>query len=121
MRPSTMAVLAAYQVLHPDDAKPPLEIEERNYELVRAALQAADRVDPPISQEFQERLRILRAVAIYRGAIALRAAEVVATGGARSQPVQLVLEAMAILTAAESHLGTAPYPEGGNADQLVAL
>lgn len=114
-----MAVLAAYQILHPDDAKPPLEIEDRNYELVRAALQAADRVDPPISHEFQERLRIMRAVAVYRGAIDLQAAYI--ARGAVAQPMQVVMEALGILTAAESHLGAAPYPEGGNADQLVAL
>lgn len=109
-RPSTVAVLAAYQVLRPSDASPPLAISDGDYDLVSRALQAADQVDPPISQEFQERLRIMRAVAIYRGAITLQAAYIIA--GSPQKEIQLVLESMAILTAAESHLGAAPYPEG---------
>lgn len=116
-RPSTMAVMAAFQVLRPNDANS-LNMDDNDYDLVRRALQAADRADPPIRQEFQERIRIMRAVAIYRGAVTLQAAYIIASaaGVGESQgkhPMEVVLEAMGILTAAETHLGAAPYPEGG--------
>lgn len=118
-RPSSLAILAAHRVLYPEGG-------EGNVELVAAALRAADRIDPPITQEFQERLKIMRAVALYRGAIGLQSAYIIASAAGIGEPhgrppMQCVLEALAILTAAESHLGAAPYPEGAHGDQLTAL
>lgn len=66
-RPSTAAVLAAYQVLKPGDLVPPLVISDAHFEQLRAALAAAYRVD----YHTIDQVRLLRAVYLYRGAMGL--------------------------------------------------
>lgn len=66
-RPSTAAVLAAYQILKPGDLVPPLQISDPHFEQLRIALAAAYRVD----YHTIDQVRLLRAIYLYRGAISL--------------------------------------------------
>lgn len=108
-RPSTAAVLAAYQVLRPTDLVPPLKISDTHFEQLRAALAAAYRID----YATVDQVKLARAIMIYRGAIGL-----LAQTRPMEEIVPAVLLAANVLEACERHVSAMPEEEVASAPQL---